>query len=110
MQSKMASSNSSNPFWINYDGSLFPADTPLLTAASRAFKYADGLFETMLLQDSRIRFGPWHFERLFAGLQTLHFSPGPDFTPELLESQIQTVWEKNGAPPLSRVRLAVFRG
>lgn len=100
----------STPDWINFDGTLLRSGTPFLTAASRAFRYADGLFETMLIQKDRIRLGANHFDRLFSGLQFLGFAPPASFTPQLLEREILGLCAANGHLPLSRVRLVAFRG
>lgn len=100
----------SNPDWIKYDGTLHRSGTPLLTAASRAFRYADGLFETMLLQNGRIRLEQYHFDRLFAGLQFLGFVIPPAFHRDGLREQILDLCRENGNSTLSRIRLVVFRG
>ena len=100
----------SSPLWINFDGSLLPSGTPFLSAGSRAFRYGDGLFETMLVQNNRIRLWEYHFERLASGLGFLRFSTPPDFTRERLFSEILELCTRNGHKKLSRVRLVVFRG
>jgi len=121
----MGSSNSSN---ANYNGSLYPAETPLLTADNRGFRYGDGLFETMFVTKDCIRLADLHFDRLLAGMRFLQFDIPPFFV-ERLRTQIFELCEANGhfgasparptnpvaptaesAPSAARVRLAVFRG
>jgi branched-chain amino acid aminotransferase len=106
----MELSNSSNPVWINYDGALLRAGTPILTPASRAFRYADGLFETMLVKDGQIRLATHHFDRLFSGLHFLGFVPPASFSPKSLQGEIVGLCEKNGHSNSARVRLTAFRG
>lgn len=43
--------------------------------ANRAFLFADGLFETMVFSNGKIRYGKLHFERLFEGCKVLGLSP-----------------------------------
>ncbi|HEV2481222.1 MAG TPA: aminotransferase class IV [Puia sp.] len=100
---------STSPLWINVDGNLLAAGTPFLSAGSRAFRYGDGLFETMLVQDHRIRLGPYHFDRLSSGMLFLRFHTPPGFTPERLTHEILELCNRNGHARLSRVRLVIFR-
>ena len=44
-------------YWIDHNGALLRAGSPVLTAGNRGFRYGDGLFETMLVQNGRIRLG-----------------------------------------------------
>lgn len=96
--------------WINHNGVLLPAGTPVLTAGNRGFRYGDGLFETMLVQNGRIRLQEYHFDRLFKGLGSLHFTIPSHFTRQSLEEQVLQLCERNDRSALARVRLAVFRG
>ncbi len=98
-----------SPLWINYNGSLLPSGTPLFDAGSRAFRYGDGLFETMLVQKDQIRLAGYHFDRLFSGMGFLRFAVPPGLTRERLTSEVLDLCDRNGSPTLSRVRLVVFR-
>ena len=95
--------------WINHNGTLVRSGTPVLTAANRGFRYADGLFETLLVKAGRIRLGDYHFDRLFTGLGILRFILPPHFTRESLETQILELCERNRHSTLARVRLVAFR-
>ena len=110
----MASSSSSNgpeqghpPAFANYNGSLYPAGSPFLTADNRGFRYGDGLFETMFVVQGRIRLGDYHFDRLLAGMRFLQFDVPPFFV-EKLRTQVRELCAANGQP--ARVRLVIFRG
>ena len=96
--------------WINYDGKRLPADAPFLTAASRAFRYGDGLFETILVRDGDIRLWSYHADRLFGGLRLLRFPLSSLPSPDQLSRQIIELCTENSPSGSSRVRLAVFRG
>jgi branched-chain amino acid aminotransferase len=97
------------PAYINYNGKLLPADQPILAAGSRALRYGDGLFETMRMTNGAIPLATYHFERLFAGLQLLHFEPGVHFTPAMLLQEIQKLCSKNNCHTSARIRLTCFR-
>ena len=73
-----------------------------------SFRYGYGLFETMLLRNGRIRLAQYHWERLFASMQTLSFEPPPLMTPAKLEGEVLRTASKNGLSSLCRVRLQVF--
>src|SRR5258708_28383085 len=80
----MASSSSSN-----YNGILYPAGQPVLTADNRGFRYGDGLFETMFVQKGRIRLGEYHFDRLLSGMRLLDFDFPPFFVEKLIKEVIE---------------------
>jgi len=48
------------PNYINFNGEILPADTRLLTIANRAFRYGDGLFESMRLMKGKLKFPELH--------------------------------------------------
>lgn len=98
-----------SPLLINYNGKLLAAGTPFLDAGSRAFRYGDGLFETMLVQDQHIRLASYHFDRLAAGMRFLRFHTPPGFTRERLSEELLELCKRNDHSHLSRVRLVVFR-
>lgn len=99
-----------SPVWINYNGEFHRAASPVLTVSSRGFRYGDGLFETMLVQDGRIRLERYHFDRLAEGMDVLHFEWQSGVTPPLLARQILDLCVRNNHSGLGRVRLTVFRG
>jgi len=107
------------PSFLNFDGAVLPAGQGILTADNRGFRYGDGLFETMLAGEGRIRLWPYHFERLLSGMRMLRFEATTQFT-AAIEKQILELCALNGdggvagsgrvAKAHSRVRLTVFRG
>ena len=96
--------------WIDHNGALLRAESPILTAGNRGFRYGDGLFETLLVQNGRIRLRDYHFERLFSGLRQLKFVLPAFFSAESLEAGILRLCNRNGHSALARVRLAIYRG
>jgi branched-chain amino acid aminotransferase len=114
MRLKTASSNSnkvnSPADWIDHNGALLPAGNLILKAGNRGFRYADGLFETLLVRNERIRLRDYHFDRLFAGIDRLRFTIPAHFTRESLETSILRLCKRNRHDSLGRVRLTIYRG
>lgn len=59
---------------LNYDGLIYPDDKALFTAKSKAFRFGEGLIETMLWSNGSIRLFRLHMERLTKSLDTIGFS------------------------------------
>jgi branched-chain amino acid aminotransferase len=95
--------------FLNHNGKLVKADTPVVTAQNRGLRYGDGLFETLRLKDGRLARTDEHFARLWKGMELLQMAPPKHFTPELLEKSIHALAAKNHHPA-ARVRLTVYRG
>ena len=86
------------------------ADEPVLMASNRSYRYGDGLFETMKIQESKIALANYHFERLFVCLSVLKYETPSLFTPAKLEKEILQLCQRNHCEKLARVRFSVFRG
>lgn len=95
--------------FYNYNGKLFQQGDNFISPDNRGFRYGDGLFETMVVMDGKIRLTTLHFERLFAGLQILKFEVPKLFTQSFLAEEVLGLCEKNKLAN-ARVRLAVLRG
>jgi len=113
MRSRTVSSNSnkvsSSATWINHNGALLPAGNGILKASNRGFHYGDGLFETLMARNGRIRLGNMHFDRLFTGMDALRFVIPASLTREALEASILHLCERNGHTALARIRLTIYR-
>jgi branched-chain amino acid aminotransferase len=93
-----------------FNGNILPSDEPVLNAANRAYRYGDGLFETMKLFRGNILFEHLHFDRLFSGLSLLKMTmPGME-TAVRLKEELMALCIKNECGDLARVRLSVSRG
>jgi branched-subunit amino acid aminotransferase/4-amino-4-deoxychorismate lyase len=92
---------------ICYNGEFFPESELILTSANRAFRYGDGLFETIRMQDGHLFFIDDHFERIIAGM----FALGLDttlFNPLQICQEILVLCDRKELRN-ARIRLAVFR-
>ncbi|MGE5108815.1 MAG: aminotransferase class IV, partial [Sphingobacteriales bacterium] len=97
------------PDFYSYNGKLFQKGENFISPDSRAFRYGDGLFETIIVRNGVIRLASLHFERLFNGLRLLRFEIPKLFEASGLQKNILAVCKKNNHDN-ARVRLAVFRG
>ncbi|MCT1525023.1 aminotransferase class IV [Sphingobacterium hotanense] len=96
--------------YINFNGSLVPEDMAVLSVDNRAFRYGDGLFETMLWKDGDIRFLDFHIERLQEGLSLLQFEDTGVFDTFFVRNKTEELIRKNNMMGQTlRVRLIVFR-
>jgi branched-chain amino acid aminotransferase len=95
---------------ISFNGKLVSAADPVFLVTNRSYRYGDGLFETMKMQNGMISLSAFHFERLFNSLNLLKFIIPKLFTKEKLEQEIIQLCRKNECDKLARIRLSVFRG
>ena len=91
------------------NGTLLPADVPVLTAQNRSFKWGDGIFETIKVWNNQILLEPEHFERLFSGLTLLNIQAAAGQLQEEISKNILLVCQENNCTRSARVRLALFR-
>jgi branched-chain amino acid aminotransferase len=91
---------------INHNGSLFDDNERLLTSQNRAFRYGDGLFESIRVFKGKMPFYNHHFERILRGMKALKMNIPSYFNPHYIKNEISKTLENQ---PNSRVRLAVYR-
>lgn len=85
------------------------ASQPVIHTSNRGFRYGDGLFETMKIENGKIQLANLHFDRLFAGIKLLKFQLPVFITPQHLTEMVIQLCEKNNCLASARVRLSVFR-
>ena len=93
---------------LNFNGTLQITANNLISANNRAFKYGDGLFETIKVINSNVCFLEDHYFRLMASMRMLRFEIPLHFTLEFFEQEIlrtAEVIEKREV----RVRFSVYR-
>lgn len=95
------------PF-INYNGRLYPDAEALFRTDNRAFRFGEGLIETMLWRKGQIRFFNDHMERLNSSLETLHWPAFP-ISAHQLAKEIEQIVKSNLTEDNVMVRLQVFR-
>lgn len=96
--------------YINFNGQIVPEDSKLFSVDSRALRYGDGLFETMLYQGGEIRFLHLHVDRLQRGMQKLQLEQSSMFDAYFIKKITDDLIRKNNMlGQRVRVRLIVFR-
>jgi branched-chain amino acid aminotransferase len=96
--------------YINFNGSFKNEDEQLIPVNNRAFRYGDGLFETMKSINGKLPLVEYHYQRLFSGMKELAFQQPSNFTPQFISQQITELIQKNNHLKRARIRLMIFRG
>ncbi|WP_461532003.1 aminotransferase class IV [Sinomicrobium sp.] len=95
---------------VNFNGELLPDSSLFLNQQNRAWRYGDGLFETIRVVNAKIFFWEEHYLRLMASMRILRMDIPMNFTMEFLEEEIRrTIVENDQDSTAVRVRLAVHR-
>ncbi|PHR69360.1 MAG: aminotransferase class IV [Lutibacter sp.] len=94
---------------INLNSQLISNNQPILSNQNRAFKYGDGVFETLKIYKSNIVFFEEHYFRLMASMRMLRMEIPKNFTLEYLESEILKTAKATNFDESARVRLTVYR-
>jgi branched-chain amino acid aminotransferase len=92
---------------VNYNGSLFDNSEKVFNGNNRAFKFGDGLIETMRVINGKIPFYSYHAERLLRGMKVLKIQIPSYFNVHYLKNEISKVIENNEP---ARIRLSLWRG
>ena len=91
---------------INYNGQLIPSEKAVFGFHNRAFRYGDGLFETLRVINGKIPFIEAHYSRLVSGLRQLQINIPASFSLDFFQKEIQLVAKKK---QLGRVRFTAYR-
>lgn len=96
------------PLFINFNGEILPADSKLVGVNNRAFKYGDGLFESMRLMKGQLKFPELHAERLQKGMKALKIEGYSQMDAWFLKEKTGDLARRNKAKH-GRLRLTVYR-
>lgn len=96
--------------YICFDGNTLPAGQPVLLPANRAYRYGDGLFETMRVVNGNILLADYHFQRFFSSLELMKMIFPSFLTKEEIIKQVVHLCRQNKCEQLARIRLSVFGG
>ena len=94
---------------INQNGSLKSREDVKLSMDNRAFKYGDGIFDTIKFKDGDLCFLEDHYFRLMSSMRMLRMRIPMDFTLDYYEKQISLTLEANNLDQQGRVRVNIFR-
>ncbi|HEY0054065.1 MAG TPA: aminotransferase class IV [Pedobacter sp.] len=95
--------------FINYNGEIIPAVQPVLTIANRAFRYGDGLFESMRYMKGKLKYAELHAQRLQLGMKALKLDGHKKLDAAFLINKVEELVKRNSYGQNARVRLTVFR-
>ncbi len=88
---------------------MVEADKIPVPVQNRAFQYGDGLFETMIWQNGKIRYLADHYQRLTAGMAALSLTVPPGLSARYLQNSISQLAKTCQLGDNARVRLQVWR-
>ena len=95
---------------INLNGTVISPNEVSLSNENRAFKYGDGVFETIKIQNNKVVFFEDHYFRLMASMRMLRMKIPMTFTLEFLQEEIlKTVKTITSDSRTFRARLTVYR-
>lgn len=95
---------------LNLNGKIYKVDEPLILPDNRSFRYGEGLFETIRLQNGRMPLWDRHWKRLSQSLPALYFSLPIHFTSEHLKEEVLQLAKRNKCMYAARIRITVFKG
>ncbi|MDR2928020.1 MAG: aminotransferase class IV [Cytophagaceae bacterium] len=98
-----------NKSFLVYDGALFASNSLLLRTGNRAFRYGDGLYETMHYHKGSVLFFDFHCERLLRAMATMQLSVKGFISHTALHESIINLVMRNRIFGDAVVRLSVFR-
>ncbi|MEZ4825619.1 MAG: aminotransferase class IV [Bacteroidia bacterium] len=94
---------------IILNGKLFDPGAPESTLLNRAFRYGDGLFETIRIHSGNPLFVPHHLNRLISGMKAMKFDFIPGFFRETILEEMKRIRELNGIENHGKITIHVFR-
>ena len=95
---------------LNCNGRLVNSTQPVVQAADRSFRYGDGVFETIKIQNGTIQLADYHQQRLLSSLELLQINIPTNFTWQKLNDEIIDLCRQNQMLSLARIRLTVSSG
>jgi branched-subunit amino acid aminotransferase/4-amino-4-deoxychorismate lyase len=97
------------PQFINFNGTIVPADQTVMTVANRGFRYGDGLFESMRWMNGELKFAELHADRIRRGMKTLKIDGYSQLDTYFLRETVAELIRRNKTGANARVRLSIFR-
>ncbi len=93
---------------INFNGQIVSSKQPVFTGHNRAFRYGDGLFESIRMFNGKMPFLKYHCQRLFKGMTALKIEIPTNYSLDFFKNEIiKTI--KDCKSNNHRIRLTVFR-
>lgn len=97
------------PHYILFNDEFHAADEPIVKAGNRAFKFGDGLFESMRMCNGKLQFAAFHADRLRAGMKALKMEGYALLDEYFIKQKANELAKKNKFSGNARFRLTVYR-
>lgn len=97
------------PQFINFNGTILPANQAVMTVANRGFRYGDGLFESMRWMKGELKFAELHADRIRRGMKILKIDGYSQLDTYFLRENVAELIRRNKTGANARVRLSIFR-
>ncbi|MCT4623544.1 MAG: aminotransferase class IV [Schleiferiaceae bacterium] len=95
---------------VSFNGEIFDDIELEMHTDNRAFKYGDGVFETMKFANGKINFWEDHYFRLMSAMRIVRMEIPMEFSPEFLEDKIQElISAKHQEKQSCTIRLSIIR-
>ena len=94
---------------VIYNNQFYNTREPVLPHHNRAFRYGDGIFETMRVINGQVHLFSGHMARLRYGAGFLKFKLPGEWTNDFFYDRVLSLLEANKLGKQARVRLSVFR-
>jgi branched-subunit amino acid aminotransferase/4-amino-4-deoxychorismate lyase len=95
--------------YVFHKGEYLPDTQAAITKDNRAFRFADGFFESMRVVNGKALFLENHFSRAMDTAAILKMAIPEGFAIEVLRGQIQGLLERNGITQGGRLRITFYR-
>jgi 4-amino-4-deoxychorismate lyase len=96
--------------WIQVNGQTLPESEWKIAPNDRAFRYGDGLFESIMAHQGRLPLWPAHAQRLAKGMELIYLSKFSNENAYTIQNQIVRLLDRNQLlKETARVRLQIWR-
>lgn len=95
--------------YILHNDEFVAANHPVIGVQNRAFRYGDGLFESMRMDNGKLKFAEQHADRLRAGMKALKMDGSTLMDEYFLKQKTAELCKKNKLKDHIRFRLSVYR-
>lgn len=95
--------------YILFNDEFFASEQAVIKASNRAFKFGDGLFESMRMCNGKLMFAEQHADRLRAGMKALKMEGYALLDEYFLRQKTSELQRKNKLNGNARFRLTIYR-
>lgn len=95
--------------YVFHKGEFLSDASATIAKDNRAFRFADGFFESMRIVNGKALYLESHYARIKATAAALKIHPTEDFSLDSLRSQIQELLQRNGITAGGRIRITFYR-